>query len=93
MENLQAVVQGIILDAVNQKFAEIPNKELALSCQAYAEQIAPEVVRQLFDGKADVDALRDITTRHAKNESRCKSTENKMTNKSHKTKCNKSNFN
>ena len=68
MENLQAVLQGIILDAVNQKFAEIPNKELALSCQAYAEQIAPEVVRQLFGGKADVDALRDITTRHAKNE-------------------------
>lgn len=68
MEEFQLLVQNIVLDATKRKFAEIPNGDLALSCQAYAEQIVPEMVQQLFDGQGDISVLRDITSQHAKKE-------------------------
>lgn len=68
MEELQLLVQDIVLSAAKKKFAEIPDGDLALSCQAYAEQIVPKMIQQLFDGQADVQALRDITTQQAKME-------------------------
>lgn len=68
MDNLENIVTNIILDASKCKFAKIPNMDLALSCQSYAEQIAPEVVRQLLDGNSNIVALRDITSQHAKKE-------------------------
>ena len=51
MDRLTSVIASILLGKTSELLSNIPDEKLRLICQAYAEQIVPDIAAQISQGK------------------------------------------
>ena len=68
MNNTESFLNDLLLKAIKIVLAKVDNDKLRLLCEAYAEQIVPELVKQLDEGELNFSELPVVLPEEAEKE-------------------------
>lgn len=66
MSELENALAELLLTEIKEKLAAIDNEKLRLICEAYAEQVIPDVVEQYVEGKDNFQRINDLSEEHVR---------------------------
>lgn len=68
MHDLNNTLAQLLLSEIKNKLKSIENEKLRLICEAYVEQLVPEVVEQLVEGRGNLQPIQELSEKQAREE-------------------------